>query len=740
MRYFFLLFWLGLASIVRADSALIDGEIGTLPVGDWRLRPVASTHKLTARQKGVLEPFAPTPVQLLAARGEWECFQIVIAAGNRPLRDIRLSATMLATHLARFLPAKSLHFYRENFVRVEHPSGNRRLEKLWWPDALIPLEAQPIPDIAVGCSEVLWCAVQVPSDAAVGEYFGSIDFQTDRGEKSLAITLDVSSVAMPPPTLRANAALYYDVLRDWYLKANRAFSDADWAMQKKRYYDFLLDYRLNAYDLPVDWNDPVADDYLHDAKVLSVRLPPLDRPDFAAAIARLKVSGTIAKAYYYWLDEPSPDRYAEVRSVTEKLHAIDARLRHCVTVHPNAALQNAVDIWCPDIGDATGLGYLDLKVLSAQRKAGRETWWYTMVEPKYPYPTWLLDDDAVAVRLYGRLMAQAGITGFVYSMVHGWGPHPLEDLRSFADTNGDGTLLYPAELVGGVGPMPSIRLMLLRDAIEDYELLRAAPKAFQTRWISLSDEEENVLQLAQRDRSENETQRWRRELLDQTAPQAKFLRSTFSLAAPRTARAIPIKSNARIDGQLQSGEWTNQELAQGSLQTIPDLVRVKFQRFAGDEMKWPQTSWYLARDSKYFMVGARARSNSAADWFAIEIAPNDTVQKWRFVVTAGGKNVVEKYTREGRFQVSGLDWQGASYRAADFTDYEIKIPISILEGAPSFRINALRRLSDANGTRILLRAAPDANDARRMPQVFLSLRNPQPIGAKSKKHQSQRSS
>ncbi|MBW3637583.1 MAG: DUF4091 domain-containing protein, partial [Armatimonadetes bacterium] len=107
-----------------------------------------------------------------------------------------------------------------------------------------------------------------------------------------------------------------------------------------------------------------------------------------------------------------------------------------------------------------------------ERKKGRETWFYTMVEPKFPHPTWLLDDDGASMRAFGPLMARNGLGGFVYSMAHGWGPKPLENLQSFAGTNGDGTLLYPAEIVGGVGPMPSIRLMLLRDAMEDVELKR----------------------------------------------------------------------------------------------------------------------------------------------------------------------------------------------------------------------------------------------------------------------------
>ena len=71
-------------------------------------------------------------------------------------------------------------------------------------------------------------------------------------------------------------------------------------------------------------------------------------------------------------------------------------------------------------------------------------------------------------------MREMAFTGFVYSMAHGWGPKPLENLQSFGETNGDGTLLYPATALDkeDLNPMPSIRLMLLRDAIEDYELQR----------------------------------------------------------------------------------------------------------------------------------------------------------------------------------------------------------------------------------------------------------------------------
>ena len=96
----------------------------------------------------------------------------------------------------------------------------------------------------------------------------------------------------------------------------------EFAQLKKNYYDFLLDYRINAYDLPVDWNSDEAQKYLQDPRVLSVRTPPLDRPDFNEALAAFKKANALKKAYYYWIDEPAPEQYDAVKAATKKLRAI----------------------------------------------------------------------------------------------------------------------------------------------------------------------------------------------------------------------------------------------------------------------------------------------------------------------------------------------------------------------------------------------------------------------------------
>ncbi|BCM91356.1 hypothetical protein IAD21_03228 [Abditibacteriota bacterium] len=444
------------------------------PLPNWKIEPFSSTDKLlvSGKDPAQLDRFTPIPIQLDAVRGEVVSFQFVVRASAQPIQTLAITPNGLASIEGNFVGSTAIQIFRENYVRVQKPSGNRIREPKWWPDALVPLELAPQSVPEGGCA-VFWATIRIPRDQEPGDYFGELDVAANGDNHRLALTLHVRRLQLPESHFRGTVALYYDVLRDWYRKSGHEFSDEEWQPQKQRYADFLLGFGLNPYDPPFAWNDARVDGYLKDARVHSVRTPPLDSPDFSVAVEAFKRTDTLSKAFYYWNDEPqNVVQFAAIRHNGPQLRALG--IPQLVTVHPNSALNGAVDIWCPNVGNALGMGHLDLAALRSEQWQGRPTWLYTMVVPKNPYPTWLLDDDSSAILSYAPLWAKVGATGFVYSMVHGWGPKPLEDLTSYANTNGDGTLLYPAELVGGQGPMPSIRLMLLRDALEDYGLWQEA--------------------------------------------------------------------------------------------------------------------------------------------------------------------------------------------------------------------------------------------------------------------------
>ncbi|RYX82602.1 DUF4091 domain-containing protein [bacterium] len=467
----------------RALVFLAFGFLAQLPItghaapsSSWKIEPFSSPDKLLASGKEApqLDKFTPAPILLDAVRGEVVSFQFVVRAGDQPIQTLTMTPNGVASILGDFIGSSALQIYRENYVRVDKPSGNRIREPKWWPDALLPLNlaSQTIP---AGGSAVYWVTMRIPRDAIPTDYFGELDVTANGDLHRLALTLHVRDMQLPESNFRGTVALYYDVLRDWYRKSGRDFSDEEWQKQKQRYADYLLDFGLNPYDPPIAWKDTGIDAYLKDPRVHSVRTPALDSADFPIAVDVLKRTGTLSKSFYYWNDEPqTPEQFAAIRANSTKLRALG--IPQLVTAHPNDALKGAVDIWCPNISNALGVGHLDLAALRREQALGHPTWLYTMVVPKHPYPTWLLDDDSSAMLSYAPLWAKAGATGLVYSMVHGWGPKPLEDLTSYANTSGDGTLLYPAELVGGQGPMPSIRLMLLRDTIEDYALWQEALK------------------------------------------------------------------------------------------------------------------------------------------------------------------------------------------------------------------------------------------------------------------------
>jgi hypothetical protein len=97
------------------------------------------------------------------------------------------------------------------------------------------------------------------------------------------------------------------------------------------------------------------------------------------------------------------------------------------------------------------------------------------------WPGYVVDRPGTSARAVAWLGWRRGLSGeLYYDMLQTWTGDPWKDLRAFAG-NGDGTLLYPGRPadLGGKRPFPveSIRLKIIRDALEDVELLRLASGA-----------------------------------------------------------------------------------------------------------------------------------------------------------------------------------------------------------------------------------------------------------------------
>lgn len=127
-----------------------------------------------------------------------------------------------------------------------------------------------------------------------------------------------------------------------------------------------------------------------------------------------------------------------------------------------------------------------------------EKWVYTCNQPSYPYPTYFVDDFLLGGRILKWMQKDYGISGYLnWSVNHysGWYNNGVNGytsidpytnpLRHDPDNtvfgNGDGYLFYPMAKYAEYGanqPIPSLRLLTVRDGQEDYDTLCKLENAY----------------------------------------------------------------------------------------------------------------------------------------------------------------------------------------------------------------------------------------------------------------------
>jgi hypothetical protein len=184
-------------------------------------------------------------------------------------------------------------------------------------------------------------------------------------------------------------------------------------------------------------------------------------------------------------DEPDDADAGAVRELDELLRAADPTLEQLVTRESSArAFQGSVDIWAPNINPKR-FRPVDVR---REHARGNDTWWYPSITTWQPYPTLFIDELRPTPRALGWLAWRHDVDGFLYWSATHWHEvdDPYRDPATYNETdtvgNGDGVLVYPGGPIGLPGtPVPSVRLLQLRDGIEDHDLLTLAHCAARTQ-------------------------------------------------------------------------------------------------------------------------------------------------------------------------------------------------------------------------------------------------------------------
>lgn len=142
----------------------------------------------------------------------------------------------------------------------------------------------------------------------------------------------------------------------------------------------------------------------------------------------------------------------------------------------------AVNCICPYF---TYIGDSNIDVLHQMaEKYDFDLWWYGCVAPKNPAPTYHISDtNLLSSRTVSWLQSKYDIKGNLYWDVAGYTYETMEESLYYAVdlyespyhytewTAGDGFLVYPGAAYDVYGPIPSVRLMSIRDGMEEYEIL-----------------------------------------------------------------------------------------------------------------------------------------------------------------------------------------------------------------------------------------------------------------------------
>ena len=256
--------------ITSALASMIALTAGSRASADWQVWT-------SARPERVLRDTPASenrPVQLAAARNEWESFQILMRS-DAPLRILKIEAADLAGPSGALLRAARARLFRQHQLHIAQGTHrNDTFKPGWYPDPLIPfthpVTGKPLEgarfaaipfDLPADQTHGFWIDVHVPKDAPAGEYRGTYRVTADGGKVvELPVTMIVWDFALPRvSTLRTALGSPAKRMRSHYqqrAKEGKEKEPADWDAVETQCAEMLSRHRINA--TPPDSVQPTA--------------------------------------------------------------------------------------------------------------------------------------------------------------------------------------------------------------------------------------------------------------------------------------------------------------------------------------------------------------------------------------------------------------------------------------------------------------------------------------------------
>lgn len=416
-------------------------------------------------------------IALHLARGEAEAVQLCLQPHNRdwirPALELtplvreggteRIESADVSVRVVGYVPVRIPSHY-------EGPTGR-------WPDPLLP----DLPAVAErGRNTALWITVHARRDLPAGTYRGSWRLTgQDEPVRELPVTAHVYLVDLPViPALRT----------DFGFSEGTALRES-----RRRGGTFPADRLVDAYVRDalahrVTLREPLAFPVPGPGLVQALaQYAPRARALLAAGATQLAVPATYAegpdqlrlvqefvkreglagRVFCPLAYEPKPPAWDRLRQTLDQWNTVAPDIPALISaIGLEPFLPDTASWWCvhTQMMDAPPAAAILQRIAN-----GRETWWYLSHLPARPYANFFVDFTAMEHRILFWQAWAAGIRGLQYWCVNyvPEGDDPYDTVVDTTPVNGDGLLVYP----GPDGPVASIRWEILRDGIEDYDLL-----------------------------------------------------------------------------------------------------------------------------------------------------------------------------------------------------------------------------------------------------------------------------
>ena len=411
----------------------------------------------------------PEKINIFAAKGEYESYQLIVYNGPKDISDGQLSLTPLAGKSAK-IPVSNMEIWKISEVTLEKPS---KLNPFTMPGDRVPdpLDHCNINKINISKDsyQAFRVTVHVPLSAPAGLYKGTLKFRADGKTQSFPVSLKVWNFELPViPNLKTSFGV-------WDKKGIDVFHNAPRGTAKHRkihtlYKNTLLKYRVTPREFPYGFDPNNLDAYgkwLDEQRVRGATIVyvPFKTPrEFLPKIqAYLEEKGLLDIAYTRTGDEPEPKHFSALIKRTLPWKKQAPKIHNIVAGNNGFnELGDIIDAWCP-LTTSYSRAWAE-----QQRKKGKLVWWYVCNVPYWPYANFLTDNKGIELRalLWQTYFYKAD--GLLYWNTTNWRyGDPRKNNMGWKGSNGDGILFYP----GNDAPLPSLRLEILRDGVDDYDYL-----------------------------------------------------------------------------------------------------------------------------------------------------------------------------------------------------------------------------------------------------------------------------